>query len=113
MKRIFAMVLAMTALNVFAEMKLVKADPSKVCMIQNRVYPTKQTAVKADGKTYYACCAACRHRLTTDPDSRIAIDPFSRKAVDKSKAVIGAQENGNILFFESEANMKAFAAKAP
>ncbi len=48
----------------------------------------------------------CKERLAKDADSRKAVDPCSNKEVDKAKAVIGADAEGNVQYFENEENLE-------
>ena len=48
----------------------------------------------------------CKTALAKDAAKRVAVDPVSGKEVDKAKAVIGAQEDGRVFYFESEENLK-------
>jgi YHS domain-containing protein len=90
---------------------LKKVETKYVCMINNQVFDKEQIAVEVDGKTYYGCCAMCKERLAKDAESRKAVDPVSMKEVDKAKAVIGADAEGNVHYFENEENLKAFDPK--
>jgi YHS domain-containing protein len=95
----------------FAFAKLHKVNPKKVCMIQNTLYEKEQTPVTIEKDTFYACCSMCKERLNSDPESRFAIDPISGNKVKKSSAVIGANDNGNVFYFESDKNLNSFAKK--
>jgi YHS domain-containing protein len=83
-----------------------KVDPKTVCMVNEMAMGKEQIAVEVDGKTYYGCCEMCKNRLATDDSKRVAIDPISGKEVDKAEAVIGAQEDGRVFYFENEENLK-------
>jgi len=39
---------------------------------------------------------------------RQAVDPVSKKTVDKATAVIGAQPDGSVLYFENAANLARY-----
>ena len=93
--------------------RLKRVEPSKTCMVQNTLYQVDQNKVVVDGKTYYACCMPCEKELKTDPNSRVAIDPISKKSIDKSLAVVGATKEGKIHYFETEANLKLFTPSSP
>jgi YHS domain-containing protein len=88
-------------------------DPKKVCMVNNKLFDKDQVPVEVDGKTYYGCCEMCKQALKTKPEMRTAVDPVSKKQVDKATAVIGAQPDGSVLYFESEANLQKFASTEP
>ena len=91
---------------------ITKVDSNKVCMVNNRLFPNDQIPVKVGGKMYYGCCANCKKTLTEKREARVAIDPISKQEVDKAEAVIGALEDGQVIYFENEENLKAFAPKA-
>jgi YHS domain-containing protein len=80
-----------------------------VCMVNNAFMGKAQIPVPVNGKTYYGCCEMCVYRLNKEVNSRMATDPFSGKPVDKSEAYIVLQKaNGEVAYFESEANYHAF-----
>jgi YHS domain-containing protein len=81
-----------------------------VCMINNHRFNKAQIPVEVEGRTYYGCCEMCKGRLGGDPKSRIATDPVSGKEVDKAKAVIGANADGEVFYFESVENLKRYKA---
>lgn len=85
-----------------------KVENSKVCMVTDMVFPRDQIPVKVSGKTYYGCCENCKERLGKDESVRFAIDPISKKKVDKAKAVIAAGADGSVVYFENDANFKKF-----
>lgn len=81
----------------------------EICMVQKYYMgPGKMTPVVLDNKTYYVCCQGCKDSITKDPKERWAIDPVSGNKVDKADAVLGKASNGQIHFFESEADRDAF-----
>jgi YHS domain-containing protein len=90
------------------EGKLVQADPKKICMVTNKAFDKDQIPVQIKGRTYYGCCEMCKGELEKDPKQRVAIDPVSRKKVDKSQAVIGVAPNGGIVYFESIGNLEKY-----
>lgn len=81
-------------------------DVRRVCMRGNAVTEDATMPLEIEGRTYYARprCALLLHR----PGFRVAVDPISGTKVDKATAVLGAGPNGDIFYFESEANLKAF-----
>jgi YHS domain-containing protein len=81
-----------------------------VCMINNQRFNKVQIPVEVEGRTYYGCCEMCKGRLSGDPKSRVAIDPVSGKEVDKAKAVIGANADGEVFYFENAENLKRYKA---
>ena len=86
-------------------------DRSLVCMVNDMDMGKAQIPVVVEGRTYYGCCAMCKERLSKDAAVRTAIDPVSGKSVDKAKAVIGKRPDGSVVYFESERNLRQYAAK--
>lgn len=83
-----------------------------VCMVNNAFMGKAQIAVPVNGKTYYGCCEMCVYRLNKEENSRMAVDPFSGKKVDKSEAYIVLKKaNGEVAYFESEENYQSFSKK--
>lgn len=76
----------------------------EVCMVTNMHFGKPQIPVEKEGKTYYGCCENCKATIENDKTARIAIDPYSKKEVDKAKAVIAANDEGAVLYFENKAN---------
>jgi YHS domain-containing protein len=89
---------------------LTKVEPKTVCMINEHAMGKDQIPVEVEGKTYYGCCEMCKKALAADAAKRVAVDPVSGKEVDKATAVIGAQEDGRVFYFESEANLAKWNA---
>lgn len=80
-----------------------------VCMVNNEYMGHEQLVVDFEGKTYYGCCEMCQERIPKDPTVRTAIDPYSKKEVDKSLAVIAITgPRGAVSYFENEENYKKF-----
>lgn len=88
-------------------LRIVEND--KVCMVTNVHFGKKQIPVTHAGKTYYGCCDMCKTTLSKDAKARTAIDPVSGKSVDKAKAVIAAQNDDSVLYFESKKNFEEYA----
>jgi YHS domain-containing protein len=86
-------------------------DRALVCMVNDMDMGKAQIPVVVEGRTYYGCCAMCKERLAKDAAIRSAIDPVSGKSVDKAKAVIGKRPDGSVVYFETEANLRRYAAK--
>jgi YHS domain-containing protein len=86
-----------------------RVEASTVCMMNDRFMNAPQIPVKVDGKTYYGCCPMCEERLKTDASIRTAIDPVSKRRVDKATAVIGKLQSGKVLYFESEDSLRLFS----
>lgn len=87
---------------------LSEVESKYVCMINDQIYNKEQIPVEVEGKTYYGCCKMCEAKLKSDPNSRESIDPVSNKKVDKALSVIGATKDGNVYYFENEANLQNF-----
>jgi YHS domain-containing protein len=101
---------ATTAKAATAASLQVVADPSTVCMMNDRVMGHPQIPVVVEGKTYYGCCAMCKDRLNQDAAARTATDPVTGKSVDKAKAVIAQRPDGSVLYFESKATLRRYRA---
>jgi YHS domain-containing protein len=80
-------------------------------MVNDMDMGKQQIPVEVEGRTYYGCCAMCKERLAKDASARTAVDPVSAKTVDKATAVIGRKPDGSVLYFETEANLKKYAAR--
>lgn len=91
---------------------LTKVDNKQVCMINNGYMKKDQIPVPIGKRTYYGCCEMCVKALNADEAKRVAIDPVSGKSVDKSEAVIGADPDGKVFYFENEANLKKYKPTA-
>jgi len=87
---------------------LTKVETKTVCMVNEHAMGKDQIPVEVDGKTYYGCCEMCKKALTNDASKRAAIDPVSGKEVDKATAVIAAQEDGRVFYFESDETLKKY-----
>ena len=83
---------------------------SHVCMVNDRYMGQEQIPVSVGGRTYYGCCASCKDTLESSEVARTAIDPTSRKPVDKSTAVLARTPGGKVLYFESEETLAAYTA---
>jgi YHS domain-containing protein len=90
---------------------LKQVEAKYVCMINNQVFQKEQIPIKVGKQTYYGCCDMCKERLGKDPKSRVAVDPVSKKEVDKSKAVIGADAEGTVYYFENAENLNRYSAR--
>ncbi len=87
---------------------LTQVETKYVCMINNKRFDKEQIAVEVEGQTYYGCCEMCKDKLKNDKASRWATDPVSGKKVDKAKAIIGADADGKVFYFESLENLKKY-----
>ena len=91
--------------------KLTKVESKTVCMINEHAMGKDQIPVEVDGKTYYGCCDMCKKALSTDATKRVSTDPVTGKQVDKAKAVIAAQEDGRVFYFESDETLAKYNAQ--
>lgn len=78
---------------------------SKICMVDDIYqgdYPT--LSVRLSVNTYYGCDAKAIHDLSNKQEIRFAIDPVTKRKVDKASAVVGlhAKRDGKVLYFESK-----------
>lgn len=91
---------------------LKKVDAKHVCMVTNRVYKNEQIPISVGTKTYYGCCEMCKEKLATEKSTREAIDPVTKRTVDKASATFGATPSGEVLYFENAQNFDTFVAAA-
>lgn len=89
---------------------LTRVEAKFVCMMNNRLFEKEQIPVEVSGRTYYGCCEGCKKSLQQNAGLRSAVDPVSQKPVDKATAVIGARNDGAVLYFENEDTMKSYLA---
>lgn len=82
-----------------------------VCMITNKVFAEEQIRIPLNGKVYYGCCEMCVAKINEREESRYAADPVTGDPVNKADAVIGADQNGKVFYFESTQTLNAFNAK--
>jgi len=87
---------------------LKKVEAQYVCMVNNTLFNKTQIPTVVEGKTYYGCCSMCKEKLERSTALRMAIDPISKNKVDKATAIIGAQADGKVHYFENEENLKKF-----
>jgi YHS domain-containing protein len=90
------------------EGRLTRIDPRRVCMVTNRAFDERQLPIDIKGKKYYGCCNMCKGVLAKDRRQRFALDPISKKKVDKSVAVIGVGATKGVLYFENETNLDRY-----
>lgn len=112
-----ALVVALALLFAFAALAdsdvkpsgpLTKVEPKTVCMMNEHAMGKDQIPVEVDGKTYYGCCEMCKKGLAADAAKRVAVDPVSGKQVDKATAVIAAQEDGRVFYFENDESLAKY-----
>lgn len=118
-RRVFAAIAAAALLSVLAlpgrsdeaqtPAKITRVETKKVCMVNNTLFQKDQIPVQVEGKTYYGCCEMCKERLAKDAGARAAVDPVTGKPVDKATAVIGALDDGSVLYFENEATFTQYS----
>ena len=87
---------------------LKKVENRKVCMITDHAFDKDQIPVKVEGRTYYGCCEMCKERLAKDASSRTALDPVTGNKIDKAQAVIAAQADGSVVYFESDKTLERY-----
>lgn len=92
------------------EGRLTKIDARMVCMVRNHAFDEPQIPIEIKGRTYYGCCEMCKNMLAKERKQRTAIDPVSRRKIDKAAAVIGVGANKGILYFENESNLERYNA---
>lgn len=81
----------------------------EVCMVNDAFMAKKQLLVKHEGKVYYGCCEMCKERIPKDAAVRVAIDPLSKKEVDKASAAIAITgDQGEVSYFENEDNYRTY-----
>jgi len=85
-----------------------RVDAKYVCFVTKHRFDKEQLPVTVAGKTYYGCCEMCKAKLKDDAAQRCDVDPVSGQQVDKASAVIGADKQGNVYFFESAENLKKY-----
>jgi YHS domain-containing protein len=88
--------------------KLTRVETKMVCMINEHAMGKEQIPIEIEGRTYYGCCDMCKKALAADATKRVATDPVSGKQVDKATAVIAAQEDGRVFYFENEASLAKY-----
>lgn len=88
--------------------KLSRVETKMVCMINEHAMGKEQIPIEIEGRTYYGCCDMCKKALAADASKRVAVDPVSGKQVDKATAVIAAQGDGRVFYFESEKNLEKY-----
>jgi len=78
---------------------------NKVCMVDDIYqgdYPTLPLALF--NKTYYGCDVRATQDLVSKKEFRVAIDPVTKRKIDKASAVIGLhpKRDGKVLYFETK-----------
>lgn len=83
---------------------------AEVCMVTDQYMGRPQIPVAVGPRVYYGCCAGCKDKLEKNAAVRAARDPVSGASVNKATAVIGREESGHILYFESRENMLQYGS---
>lgn len=87
---------------------LTHVDSKAVCMVNDTHFGRDQIPVKVADKVYYGCCENCKKTLKEDKTARTAVDPLTKKPVDKATAYIGADKKGKVYYFENKENFLRF-----
>ena len=82
-------------------------------MVNDTLFEKPQIPVQVGEKTYYGCCAGCVAALQNDDAIRVGIDPVSGAEVDKTEAVIGADADYKVYYFENRENLKSYKVSTP
>jgi YHS domain-containing protein len=78
-----------------------------VCMVNDAYMAKAQIPIGVNGKIYYGCCNMCIETLNEKETARMAVDPVTGEAVDKSEAfIILLNKNGAVAYYQSEATYK-------
>lgn len=91
---------------------LSRVDMSKVNMVTNRVADKALSAVTVDGSTYYVPNKDYEAAFNMNLSLRFAVDPITSKRIDKSEALVLADSEGRVFYFESEKTYRDFVALA-
>jgi len=92
---------------------LKEVEAEYVCMVNDTLFEKPQIPVQVGEKTYYGCCAGCVAALQNDDAIRVGIDPVSGAEVDKTEAVIGADADYKVYYFENTENLKSYKVSTP
>jgi YHS domain-containing protein len=82
-----------------------KLTPAKICMVDDVYqgdYPTLPLTII--NRTYYGCSIKASQDLASNEKLRTAIDPVTKKEVDKASAIIALhpKRDGKVIYFESK-----------
>jgi YHS domain-containing protein len=78
-----------------------------VCMVNDAYMAKAQIPIGVNGKIYYGCCNMCVETLNEKETARLAVDPITGEAVDKSEAfIVLLNKNGAVAYYKSEATYK-------
>lgn len=102
------LILSLAGLSLFAASDGNVEKREHVCMMQDMVLGKPGIAIEHKGKTYYGCCEMCKQKIAQDPEKyTLAVDPVSKKKVDKASAFIYAHK-GDAYYFTSKENREEF-----
>ncbi|QED37150.1 hypothetical protein FK178_05240 [Antarcticibacterium arcticum] len=78
-----------------------------VCMVNDAFMAKIQIPIGVNGKIYYGCCNMCVETLNEKETARMAVDPLTGEAVDKSEAfIVLVNKRGKVAYYKSEASYK-------
>lgn len=79
-----------------------------VCMVNDAYMAKIQIPIGVNGKIYYGCCNMCIETLNEKETARMAVDPVTGEAVDKSEAfIVLVSKRGEVGYYKSEASYKS------
>lgn len=79
-----------------------------VCMVNDAFMAKVQIPIGVNGKIYYGCCKMCVENLNEKETARMAVDPVTGEAVDKSEAfIVLLNTRGEVAYYKSEASYKS------
>lgn len=79
-----------------------------VCMVNDAYMAKAQIPIGVNGKIYYGCCNMCVETLNEKETARMAVDPVTGEAVDKSEAfIVLVNKTGEVAYYKSEASYKS------
>lgn len=88
-------------------------DANRVCMYYDvELNKISTFPVNINGKVYYGCCNETQANLYSDSSKRVAIEPITKKSIDKSEALIFMDldnlKDNKVLYFESKENRSKY-----
>lgn len=79
-----------------------------VCMVNDAYMAKAQIPIGVNGKIYYGCCNMCVETLNEKETARMAVDPVTGEAVDKSEAfIVLVNKRGEVAYYKSEGSYKS------
>jgi hypothetical protein len=96
--------------NAYKEYIGLEVPKDKVCMRGDLVKHASTSQVNVNGKMYQACCNTCESMIRSNSQNRLAIDPLTKKTIDKSEAyvVLNPMKEGKVVYFESFNNFQKY-----